>query len=311
MTKLIEKLQLIKGQRVYQLTSHDGDTVAKLLPERGGLLYSLTMQGKQAERELLYTASDFWTAAATQLVGGMPICFPICGRLVARKEGGNYLYAGHHYELPMHGFVRNMLWQVIDDGEPDRITLIVTDTETSFKHFPFRFALRFEYVVTYNKLQVKQIYENRDDRSLPFYAGFHPYFLTPPVGEGKDRVYIDFKAKKHLLYNSDLTEVVSGTAPFSTPISVSNDKVKDELMYLEANNRVDLIYPGGDKLSIYTQSPTYPELFKYLQLYTQPDQPFICAEHWMAYPNALNEDRDLQWLARGNVLEANYILELS
>src|SRR5205814_7659569 len=122
----------------------------------------------------------------------------------------------------------------------------------------------------------------------PYYAGFHPYFLTPEPGVGKQQVILNFHPQRRLRYNQRLTEIVGEQPLFTVPISVANPEIHEQLLQLGEDKEINLSYPGRDIIRMAAQGVEDPDLFSYLQIYTPQDQPFVCVEPWMAPPNALN-----------------------
>ena len=66
--------------------------------------------------------------------------------------------------------------------------------------YPFSFKVQLIYKVTNGKLTCEQTYTNTDDKTMLYYAGFHPYFLTPKPGKGKEKVMLNFFRAVYMVY---------------------------------------------------------------------------------------------------------------
>lgn len=295
------------------------------------------------ERELLFQHPHFWERGNPSLPGGWPFIFPICARIARNGVFGSYYYDGTTYNLPIHGFASAMPWRVkAGNGNvssqsqsppqqqqqqhhhDDRITLVLEETYDTLRCYPFRFRIELEYRVENNKFICYQTYTNTGDKPLPYYGGFHPYFLTPPpevaheecehgakqqkismaqrllmLGK-KDEVILNYKPTRRFRYNEDLTDLVGTQELFKLPTSITNPIINEQLVELGGEDKtITLAYPDGYILSLRADGVEDANMFRYVQLYTQPTEPFICIEPWMGFPNALNSVYGVRWLQPG------------
>jgi len=296
---------------VYTISSPDGHSRASFVPEKGGVGSSLIMPWQNQERELLYQHDHFWQRGNPNLPGGWPFIFPICARIERDGIFGNYLYDGELYNLPIHGFASAMPWQVKSDdqNQPDKITLTLSATPETLKCYPFRFHIELEYSMENNKFICKQTYTNNDTKPMPYYGGFHPYFLTPPAQQGKEKVMLDYKPLRRFRYNERLTDLIGTQELFPLPASITNPIINEQLVELKENKTITLSYPDGFKITMQADGVEDVNLFPYVQLYTQAQEPFICIEPWMGFPNALNTIAGSRWLRPGQ--SEHGVLQLS
>lgn len=278
------------------IQSPNGQISAVFLPERGGILSSLKLAG----REYLYQ-HDFFTASRWHdLPGAWPFCFPVCARLAYRGEQGVYLHDGKPYKMPIHGVAWWQAWTVIESSAY-ALTLELTDTDASRAMYPFAFSVRLQYECTNEKLLCRQYYENRSAEVMPYYAGFHPYFYVPMAE--KSQTFLSYTPVKRYVYNADYTQVIGEQPLFSLPCAVSDPILNEQLTKIVPGSPVSLTYADGRCLTLCASGVTDADLFSYVQLYTQADKPFFCIEPWMGAPNSLN-DGGTQQLAPGEVSEA-------
>ena len=291
----------------YTLSSTDG-TQATFIPECGGIGSSIIMQGNSGPRELLFQHEYFWNPAETCLRGGWPFCFPVCGRLERYGKEGYYLYEGQTYSLPIHGYAWQVAWEVADYSN-ERIKLTLQDTAETIKAYPFRFKTELDYTIQAGALLCAQTYTNCDDKPLPYYAGFHPYFLTPAFKRGKEKVILDYHPVKCFAYNKNLTDLVGEQDLYPVPTSITAD-INERLTKLGAQKAIRLAYPDGDTIQMTAAGIQDPDLFPFVQIYTPLEQPFICVEPWMAHPNAMNTVSGVRWLQPGQSEHGLLRLEL-
>lgn len=290
--------QTIAGFETYTIASNNGLTQATFVPERGGVGSSIIMPGRNGPRELLFHYPHLWDRQTKDLPGGWPFCFPICGRLERQGLLNNYYYDGHLYELSIHGFAWQKPWTVSDAGS-DHLLLTLRDDEQTRAVYPFHFTVELLYEIADKRLFCRQTYTNHGDRPMPYYAGFHPYFLTPPPGSGKDRVVVNFHPQRRLRYNQHLTDLTGVQPLFSLPASAANPEIHEQLLQLGEDKELHLSFSDQDVINMAAEGVEDANLFPYVQIYSPADQPFICLEPWMAYPNALNSVAGVRWLAPG------------
>lgn len=269
---------------------HAGKNIFSVVPALGALGVSLKLPVQGEMQELLYLPADFWQRADKVFQGGMPFCFPICGRLTQ----GN---------IPLHGFAARMPWSVEKHTE-DRLTLLLKDTAETQAVYPYAFEVRLHYRITETEFECSFECKNLSDEPMPYYAGFHPYFAA--ALEYKNRVSLELNAQKRFYYNAALNDVVreSIAAPFHLPIEAL---ALDQVLY-SAHHPLQcaLHFPKDYALSLRLIDSR--PLFCYIQLYTEKDKPFFCVEPWMNQPNAYNKPSLLHYLNPGAVDHASLIL---
>lgn len=284
---------------VYTISSNDGRTRASFVPEKGGAGSSIIMPDGNQERELLFLHDYFWQKELPDLPGGWPFLFPICARLQRNGQMGAYLYDGHIYHLPIHGFSWRSAWEVVDANKSDQITLLLRDNKETLAMYPFSFAIKLTYKVAHNKLICEQTYTNKSQQPMPYYAGFHPYFLTPLPNQGKEKVLLDYQPERWFFYNKDYTDLIGEKSLFKLPVAITQAEINETITKVGENKEVKLIYPNNFILHLNAEGINDPNLFSYVQLYTMPNKPFFCVEPWMAFPNALNTVSGVRWLQPG------------
>ena len=143
-------------------------TRAVILPEKGATVVSL----QSGAEEYLYRDYEN-LASAERPRCGIPFLFPIFGRL----KDGKYRYNGREYAMAIHGFGHTSCWQVAEHTA-DSLRLVLVANESTLAQYPFRFRVTLIFTMDAGGLTIRQVYENLDDKPMPYNYGFHPYFLA-------------------------------------------------------------------------------------------------------------------------------------
>ena len=302
------------------------------MPDRGGWVSSIIFPFASGEREILFQHDYAWDPEIKDLLGGLPFVFPVCARISRSGSEGLYLYDGKQYQLKIHGFSWYEKWTV-DNITENSIDIVLRDNKNTLERYPFKFEVRLKYEVLPGKLRCHQIYKNNESiRAMPYYAGFHPYFLisdavtdflcangSPSASDretqmhsniiaAKNSVTINFNSIRRLKYNNTLTDIIGEQEILKMPSSITNPEINEQLNILAENKLATLHFPNGDEIKInVTKNPDY---FSYLQLYTIPEKPFFCIEHWMSFPNAMNTVSGVRWLKPNEMETSTYEISL-
>ena len=277
--------------RVRSISSPRGETRADVVPELGGIVSSLRLAGG---RECLFRHDWFWDPSTPETRGGIPLLFPVCGRLLQDGVPGRYRIDGQAFVLPIHGFAMRLPWETADASRPDSLRLRLADSPSTRAAFPFAFELELLYAVSPQGFSCRLTVRNPGDNPLPFSAGFHPYFATPPPGAGKENTVFEAHPRARLFYDSTFARVAgSGPSP-AFPLSVAAADLRGGLLEMDETSETRIRFPDGFEI-LQTASP----LFRFRQLHALPDQPFFCDEPWMAPAGALNRPGGARLLPPG------------
>ncbi|MFC5651350.1 aldose epimerase [Paenibacillus solisilvae] len=268
---------------MYTLTDSQTNSSVTICPDRGAIAISCKLLGE----ELFYLDEATFIDPDANIRGGNPVLFPICGQLVE----GRFEWDGAVYKMRNHGIARNRPWDVVSTSEAGEasVTVRLRSGEGTRMEYPFDFELLFTYALVDGHLQIRQTYHNLSDRSMPYYAGFHPYFR---IGASKKLDFVT-DATEYVDYNDNAVKPFEG--------SIEMDGLKESVVFLNANRR-DISFPGpagaGDVIHL-----SYSDAFKYVVLWQVDGKPFICVEPWMAINSALNTRKGLPLLEPGGKQE--------
>ena len=229
---------------------------------KGAELMSIRKDG----REYLWQGDEkIWS-------GQSPILFPIVGRLIDDK----YYLDGKEYEMPKHGFARKLKWNFLENSGTS-MKFILSDSEETFKIYPYHFDLVVTFSVDGKSLTVSHDIINKNEGAMLFSLGAHPAFnckigdkLTFSEKETLSTVKIDLVNSLRLpdtvpvLENE--TDIVITEDVFNEDALIFSD-VKSEFITLRSDdhNRTVKFTLGG--------AP-------WLGIWAKPGAPYVCIEPW-------------------------------
>jgi galactose mutarotase-like enzyme len=274
---------------VYELNDAKSNSWVKVVPERGGIIIGFGVDGE----EVLFLNKETLDNPEKNIRGGIPILFPISGQL----ENGEYEWNGKVYKMRNHGFARNLPWEVTETSQNENdasITIKLKSNNETMEFYPFEFEVTFTYIISGNKLTINQEYSNHSEAPMPIYSGFHPYFKTT-----SENLTYQTDAKTYLDYNNMQTEKIEG--------SIDLTGKKESLVLLDAvKKEISFALPEMKKEIVLT----YSDVFKYIVLWTEKDQDFICVEPWMALTNELNKKGELVLIQPGETLSSSFSISV-
>lgn len=220
-----------------------------------------------------------------------PVLFPIVGAL---KEN-TYIYKDKSYQLPRHGFARDMDFEheLVSTSE---IIFKLKYTDETLKIYPFEFELVLRYRLQGASLQCTYQVLNPNNETMLFSIGGHPAFAAPLNGEG---VYTDY----YLQFNNDdeLTfHLIEDNLISDKTVNVKlEDKklpLKHELFYGDAlvfknlkSNHIRLLntknYQGLD---------FHFGGFPFFGIWAAIDADFVCLEPWCGVADGVNHNQNLE-----------------
>lgn len=271
-------------QRQYQtyvLTDSTSSAALEVVPERGGIITSWTIGG----RELLYLDAERFSQPELTVRGGIPILFPICGNL----PDNLYSYGGQSYHLKQHGFARDLPWQVTatDTLEAAALTLELASSQQTQQGYPFEFQLRFTYELQGHSLTLRQRHTNLSERPMPFASGLHPYFS---VGN-KAQLQFEIPASHYQDQRSQIQQSFSG-------FDFEVDEIDVAFQPLSGQSAQVIDPERGLCLSL-----DYDPVYSTLVFWTIKGKDYYCLEPWTAPRNALNTGDSLLVLEPQQSLE--------
>jgi len=261
---------------------------AWIAPSHGSNLCRLSVNGKNIidfDRDLL-VKREFT---------GTPVLYPTPNRVrngVFRYNGKAYSQVKRGTRIFEHGLVHNERWDYFDPNINQSSIKLTTwidfdETCAMFQAFPFKHRLSLEFCLTQAGLQVSYSIENKDDQSIPFGFGLHPYFSKL---SGDSGTCVELPANYVMDYTSDLL-------PTGRMIEVGGTQFdlrkKIEIGLLDLDH-VFTGVPGGKYARIYYDSLhlqvglVTTSDFSHLVLYSPRNENFFCLENQTCSTDAHN-----------------------
>lgn len=261
----------------YILQNENGNTSIEIVPERGGIISQYIVNNEL----IFYLDEATLNNPNTNIRGGNPILFPISSYL----EQDQYRVNETLYTMKQHGFARNLkgtVLEIITNEYSASITIELSSNEITYEQYPFDFKLIMKYTLTDSNLNIEATVLNTDEKTMPFYLGYHPYFYVA------DKSQIEI-----IIPSSNVVELVPNSMDGQ---SLNFGQAEANVIYsdLQANSCHMIDHARSLKLKLTTD-----DVFKYLVLWTLQDKDFVCIEPWMAPVNAMNLQKNVQYLQAG------------
>jgi len=277
-------LELVK---IYSKTKSSYFTVA---PERGAIVVLLNLSGK----EILYLNEATLFDRTKNIRGGIPVLFPICGRVV----DGKIFFKAQEFEMKNHGFARDSSFNIagyIDMPDKNGIALRLSSSEFTKKFYPYDFELVMQYLIDDEMFEVKMIVKNEDSSIMPFYAGFHPYFLC-----NKDEFTLKLECEKCF---DDVEKRFIDLQDFK---EIDFSKPEVNLDFLDVGSSEVEITLDRDKKIVLLKD----ENFKNIVVWSLKDFDFVCVEPWMGEHEGYINNK-FYYLEPGAIFEGWFAIKLA
>ena len=221
-----------------------------------------------------------------------PVLFPIVGKL----KDNAYTYKGNRYELPQHGFARDMDFAIIEESERHVTYRLESDYQTLEK-YPFVFQLDVTYRLADACLEVEYRVANPAREALWFSIGAHPGFSCLPSKDADDvkaqiRLDIGRELLIHRLQGGLLAkEATEGlVSSFEGIIELTDHLIEHDAMVFKSplGRWVDLHVP---------RRPGFVRLiakgWPYYGIWSKPNAPFVCLEPWYGVADSVDTTGDI------------------
>ncbi|MBQ3548039.1 MAG: aldose 1-epimerase family protein [Clostridia bacterium] len=227
-----------------------------------------------------------WSGNPEHWAGVAPLLFPICSGLPDDK----YTYNGETYEMPKHGFIRKLPFEVEATAD-DTASFLFASNEETLKIFPWKFELRIKYTLIREKIKVEYFVLNKSDDTMYYSIGSHEGYDCPEGIEDYDVVF----EKEEVLENCLLDgAVLSGkTQPILTSGNVLSLKedyfMLDALIFKNIKSRKASLV---NRKTGQTTNVLFPEC-EYLLLWHPVGAPFMCIEPWQGICSTKGDSGDI------------------
>ena len=234
-----------------------------------------------------------WQANPEVWSSHAPNLFPVIGCL---KDNG-FLYKGHEYKCPKHGFVRNNENVKLVDRSENSLTFRLMYSKDSLKIYPFKFEFNIKYVLEENKLNVEHIIVNKGDNPMLFSLGGHPGFNCPiNADESYSDYFLEFQdaetAETWRVQEDGL--IGKETVPvFDEPKIINlHPHIFDEdaLIFKNLNSKKVSLKSRKSKQVLSMIFNDFP----YLGIWAKPMADYVCIEPWIGIADSVDTDRNFE-----------------
>lgn len=269
-------------------TTISNSTLSASIKHAGAELFSI--KNNQNKEYIWEGNPDFWGKHS-------PVLFPIVGTL----KNNIYTIDGNEYQLPRHGFARDMEFQLIEKTENSATFSLESTTET-LKKYPFEFELQLIYTLEDTSLSIAYKVINKNGKKMPFSIGAHPAIALPENFENYAFEFEQEETLKYYLLENDLISKKTKVLETTHNIVALNYSLfeNDALIFKTLKSK---------SLTILENSNPYIKVdfedFPSLGLWTKEKAPFICIEPWLGYSDTAENSGDLFEKEGILVLDAN------
>ncbi|MEM6885298.1 MAG: aldose epimerase [Verrucomicrobiota bacterium] len=276
-----------QGEDVFLISNEDSH--AWIAPQYGARLLRWSIAGQ----ELIVWPKNADFEKVNKVRGGNPILFPFIARHMVNSEIGLWNDGNQVRSMPMHGFARDMPFEVVKSSDTS-LTMRLVDNKETQPYYPFSFVFDVTYSLNKNReLRVSLKVENHSDVAMPYYSGHHFYFNVPHQDRSNWHIKIPCtqtarqKPDGNIVFNSK-TMVES---------SFADESIIDRMHIMDKPNPIQFGNVNkGPRFRIRLDHPqTVP--WGAVTTWTQtPESDFYCVEPWTGLPNAIHHRHGLRWL---------------
>lgn len=267
-----------------------------------------SVKDQPSQREYMWRADpQFWGRTS-------PVLFPIVGRLTHNTT----LIDGQSYQLPQHGFARDLEFACVEQRE-DYLLFKLCANEQTRKNYPFDFELYISYTLQEKTVTVGWQVINPNQEIMPFSIGAHPAFSTELASGDQFEDYdiiFDQHQQYHLWQLNDAMQLVDKAIPFQQPLQ----QFALSYHYFEIDA---LVFPHQQLNSITLKNRKhghgvsvdftgFPEVALWTAEGKNKRSPFLCIEPWFGHadieggaPELINK-KGILHLAAKEKFEAKY-----
>lgn len=217
---------------------------------------------------------------------------------IARMTEGKYIFQGNTYEMDIHGFAKDMIFEA-EQISDSHIEFSIKHTDETYKQYPYEFCFSVIYKLEENGINIIYYVRNDDNKTMYFGVGGHPGFNVPfEEGVAFEDYYLEFNTRRNVkrVGFSDDCFVTGELSEFSleqgVKLPLAHNLFDDDAIVLtDMANSVTLASEKSNKEICIV----YPDM-KYLGIWHMPrtDAPYVCIEPWSSLPSRKGIVEDLE-----------------
>lgn len=210
-----------------------------------------------------------------------PILFPVVGRCL----GGVIDVEGKSYEMPLHGFVSGMEFELVSESE-NKVTMLLKSNEKTLERYPYEFELYVEFTLDDKGIKTELKVVNFDNKEIYFGIGGHPGICSPLYeGDSFEDYRLEFDKEYKLMAigcDSDMNilpeqkcevKLEGKSLPlkrelFDNDAIVIEDAPFTSVKFLNKENKgIDFVFSNFNSFAVWTHE-------------LPAKAPFVCLEPW-------------------------------
>lgn len=220
-----------------------------------------------------------------------PVLFPIVGTL----KSNCYFHEGKSYELPRHGFAREMVFEAEKISDTEAVFTLNSNTDT-LRKYPFHFQFKLRYALHESMLSCTYEVSHHNHQPLLFSVGGHPAFAVPLTADTSyEDYYLSFEVNEPLhrwkLVDGLLSDKTLGmeeqkenTIPLSHALFYEDAIV---LKNLQSKVVSILCNKHGHGIEFHFDG------FPHLGIWGMRDANFVCIEPWCGHADSIDHNQQL------------------
>lgn len=237
-----------------------------------------------------------WQVDETYWNKTSPILFPIVGRL----KNDSYTFNGKTYQLPRHGFARNMEFS-FDKKSNSQVIFELNESEETKINYPFDFKLLVAYTLLDNELVIEYFVRNQSDEVLPFSIGAHPAFAISDKFENYSLQFNNEDTfETHHLENESFNGKTTLVEMEKNSISLNYALFEKDALVFKQLKSNEVVLKNKENAILKVNYDHFP----YLGIWTKQNAPFICIEPWCGLADSSNHNGNFEEKEGINYLSA-------
>ena len=224
---------------------------------------------------------------------------PVIWPNVSNSNG--FIVNGKNYELPRHGFWKELDWSQMYEGE----SISMVATHVADKRYPFTIDIQNNISIKDNKVIFKTIFSNLSKEEAYFNIGYHPAFKIDKSSE----VIANTNAKPQMI--SLTGKLLKEKVELNKIMDMDFGKAYDTLVYKDVDFNEVTIKRNGLDVTIGWDG------FNSLQLWKPNEAQFLCVEPWQGWndaeydaPKEAKDKLEIVTLQPGEVIEKTLTVEV-
>lgn len=230
------------------------------------------------------------------------VLFPFIGR----NYNDTYIYANKEYNMPIHGFSTRSEFS-IEKQSQNSLTLSLTDSQETFKNYPFNFKFSVEYVLNDEGLNVYFTITNKSKEIMPFTCGFHPGFQLESELENY-KIYFPNASKPKeisIVTKCMLTGEIKDLKLDNNYLSLSKDLFTNSAKVLTGLGDIAILLNKNNKPIVELDFTNFENIVLWQTL--NSDARFICIEGWRGLPGTYEHIDDISKVENKTFLKPNEV----